>query len=231
MIRAGLSRLRERLQYFFRSAASRGMLLAVIWRTPSSVNTRRSILLKVTRAIFNWPPQACPLLLKQSIIAEYGRKWNIGNLIETGTFEGTMTDAQKENFRCIVTIELDALLYESAKQRFKNDAHIHVLHGDSGVMLVEALRLVDGATLFWLDAHYSGGVTAKAELETPILKELSIIANRGNCGDVILIDDARLFGWRSDYPRLTKIRQFVKTHLPDYKVSVESDLIRIVPQG
>ena len=49
----------------------------------------------------------------------------------------------------------------------------------------------------------------------------------GNCGDVILIDDARLFGWRSDYPRLTKIRQFVKTHLPDYKVSVESDLIRI----
>ena len=190
----------------------------------------RSILLKLTRAIFNWPAQPCPEPAKHAIITEYGRRWNIGNLVETGTFEGMMTEAQKENFRCIVTIELDRALYESAKQRFKDFPHIHALHGDSGVMLVEALRLVNGPTLFWLDAHYSGGVTAKADLETPILKELSIIASRGDCGDVILIDDARLFGWRADYPRLAKIRKFVTEHWPDYKVDVESDLIRIVPQ-
>lgn len=190
----------------------------------------RSILLKLSRAIFDWPPRPCTPPVKESTVTEYGREWNIGNLIETGTFEGTMTNGQKDHFRCIVTIELDRALYESAKQRFKDFPHIHVLHGDSGVMLVEALRLVTGPTLFWLDAHYSGGVTAKAELETPILKELSIIASRGNRGDVILIDDARHFGWRSDYPRLTKIRQFVKKHLPDYQVTVESDLIRIVPQ-
>jgi hypothetical protein len=190
----------------------------------------RSILLKLTRAVFDWPAEPCPESLKQSIVTEYGRKWNIGNLIETGTFEGAMTDEQKENFRCIVTIELDRALYESAKRRFKDFPHIHVLRGDSGVVLVEALRLVSGPTLFLLDAHYSGGVTAKADLETPILKELSIIASRGNCGDVILIDDARLFGWRADYPPLAKIRQFVAKHWPDYKVDVESDLIRIVPQ-
>jgi hypothetical protein len=190
----------------------------------------RSTLLKLSRAIFNWPPQPGPESLKQSIVTEYGRKWNIGNFIETGTFEGKMTDAQKENFRRIVTIELDRALYASAKQRFKEVQHIHVLHGDSGVMLVEALRLVNGPTLFWLDAHYSGGVTAKTDLQTPILKELSIIASRGNCGDLILIDDARLFGWRSDYPPLAKIRQFVTKHWPDYKVDVESDLIHIVPQ-
>ena len=191
----------------------------------------RSALLKFTRAIFHWPPQACPESVKHSIITECGRKWNLGNFIETGTFQGEMTNAQKKNFRCIVTIELDPVLYASAKGRFKNDPHIHVLHGDSGVMLVEALRLVNGPTLFWLDAHYSGGATAKADLETPILKELSIIASRGSCGDVVLIDDARLFGWRSDYPRLGKIRQFVKKHWPDYKVEVESDLIRIAPQS
>ena len=141
------------------------------------------------------------------------------------------TNAQRENFRCIVTISSDPVLYESAKQRFKNDPHVHVLQGDSGFMLGEALRLVNGPTLFWLDAHYSGGATAKADLETPILKELSIIASRGSYGDVILIDDARLFGWRSDYPRLSKIKQFVNKHWPDYKVEVESDLIRIMPRS
>ena len=190
----------------------------------------RSILLKLSRAIFGWPSLPCPDPLKQSIVAEYGRKWNLGNLIETGTFEGTMTYAQKDNFRCVITIELDPALYESAKQRFKDVPHIHVLNGDSGVMMVEALRLVTGPTLFLLDAHYSGGVTAKGDLETPILKELSVIASRGNGGDVILIDDARHFGWRSDYPRLAKVRQFVTKHFPGYKVDVESDLIRIVPQ-
>ena len=78
---------------------------------------------------------------------------------------------------------------------------------------------------------YSGGATAKADLETPILRELSIIANRGSCGDAILIDVARLFGWRNDCPRLAKSRQFVKKHWPDYKIEVELDLIRIAPQS
>ncbi len=105
-----------------------------------------------------------------------------------------MIEAQRENFRCIVTIELASALYDAARLRFASFNHIHVLNGDSATMLPEAIRLVDGPVLYWLDAHYSGGVTARGDMETPILKELALIADRKETGDVVLIDDARLFG-------------------------------------
>ncbi len=187
-------------------------------------------LLKLSRAVFHWPPLPASSREKQALVTRLGRLRGINNFIETGTFEGDMVEAQREVFRTIATIELSEKFWEAARGRFAAWPHIHVLHGDSGAMLPEAMRLVSGPALYWLDAHYSKGETARGEAETPVLKELSLIAARGQAGDVILIDDARLFGWRRGYPRLARVRSFVTRHWPGCAVTIESDVICIVPQ-
>jgi hypothetical protein len=111
-----------------------------------------------------------------------------------------MVEAQRGHFNTIVTIELGDQLYKAAVCRFAAYRQVRLLHGDSGKMLPEALRLIEGPTLYWLDAHYSKGITARGDKETPVLQELSIIADRAQAGDVILIDDARHFGLHPGYP-------------------------------
>ena len=49
-------------------------------------------------------------------------------------------------------------------------------------------------TLFWLDGHYSGGVTARGSKETPILDEVDKILSTKESRHVLIVDDARCFG-------------------------------------
>jgi len=190
----------------------------------------RSTAVKMSRAVFGWPPRAATFPEKTAAIVNVARERGITNLIETGTFEGDMIEAQRENFNKIITIELSEQLCERARLRFSSYGHITVLHGDSGTMLSEAMRRIEGSAVFWLDAHYSGGVTAEGNAEAPVLKELSMIAARGNKGDAILIDDARLFGRDVGYPKLVAVREFVAQHFPNYAFTIELDAIRIIPQ-
>jgi hypothetical protein len=189
----------------------------------------RQTILKLSRAIFSWPPLSATNLEKQLLIARHGRQRGINNFIETGTFQGEMIEAQRENFKKLVSIELGDELYQAACRRFEKFGHIQLLHGDSGMKLSEAIRLVDGPTLYWLDAHYSRGATARGEKETPVLKELSIIAARREAGDLILIDDARHFGLKMGYPRISTVRKFVARTWPNYSFIVEADVICIIP--
>mgnify|MGYP001369983704 CR=1 FL=1 len=42
-------------------------------------------------------------------------------------------------------------------------------------MLKNIIKNIDKPALFWLDGHYSGGVTGMGDNETPILEELEQI--------------------------------------------------------
>ena len=187
-------------------------------------------LLKLSRAIFHWPPRPGTFEEKCSLITRFRKKHDLQNLVETGTFQGDMVEAQRENFRTIITIELGDQLHEAAVRRFAAFKQITVLHGDSGKMLPEAISRIEGPALFWLDAHYSKGVTARGDEETPILKELTLIAGRRQARDVILIDDARHFGLRRGYPRLARVRDFTARHWPNHLFNVETDVICITPR-
>ena len=189
----------------------------------------RRFLVKLSRAVFNWPPRPGTFEEKSPLVTRFGRQYNLQNLVETGTYQGDMIEAQRGHFRNIVTIELGDQLYEAAVRRFAAFSHIRVLHGDSGKMLPEAMRLIEGPAVFWLDAHYSKGITARGDEETPILKELSLIAGRHQAGDVILIDDARHFGLHPGYPRLARVRKFAAEHWPNHSFKVETDVICIAP--
>ncbi len=172
-------------------------------------------------------PVPPPHLFKQKIIIEYAKKYSIHVLIETGTYLGEMVDATKNTFDRIISIELDRVLYENAKKKFSGLNSISIIQGDSGEMLPAILSELNEPTLFWLDGHYSGGVTARSELETPIVRELELLLNHHIAEHVVLIDDARLFIGQDDYPTIEELRNLVLSKRPGSVFEVENDIIRV----
>ncbi len=168
-----------------------------------------------------------PPYLKQKIVKEYAKIFSIDVLIETGTFGGNMVNATKRVFNRIYSIELDKTLYQKAKMRFSRYNHITLFQGDSSKILPKILPDIISPCVFWLDAHFSGGITAKGELETPIKKELEHILNISNLNHVILIDDANLFIGKNDYPTINELKTMVFSKRPDFTIIVKKNIIRI----
>jgi hypothetical protein len=189
----------------------------------------RRFLIKCSRTFFGWPPVPASFLQKQTLITRMGREHGVKTFVETGTYLGEMIDAQRDHFQKLISIELSSELYQAARSKYADDPCIQLYQGDSGTKLREAVQGLDEPALFWLDAHYSKGVTAGGGAAAPILKELSCLTSRIPYKDVILIDDARLFGLKAHYPRLEVIRQFASRHWPQRLFAVESDIICITP--
>ena len=113
--------------------------------------------------------------------------------VETGTYLGNTTAAASRYFREVHTIELDEKLNKKARERFRNTGNVTCHQGNSPDVLRTLAQTIDEPALFYLDAHWSGGVTAHGEVEVPLLEELEIIRPRLH-DDFIVIDDARLIG-------------------------------------
>jgi hypothetical protein len=169
-----------------------------------------------------------PHILKQKIIREFSNNNNLKTLVETGTYRGDMVEAMKKYFNKIYSIELDKELYRKAKNRFNNQKKISIKQGDSSNVLKNIIPLLSEPAIFWLDGHYSAGVTAKGEKETPILEELNVILNESRLSHILLIDDARLFGVDRNYPSIKKLSQFIKEQRAEAIISVKDDIIRVV---
>lgn len=172
------------------------------------------------------PPS--PSLLKQKIVQEYGAEHKLHVLIETGTYMGAMVGACKATFSRIYSIELQRDFYERARRMFSGEPHIRLLHGDSARVLPDILHELNEPALFWLDAHFSGGLTAKADRETPIVQELSLIFDHRIEGHVVLIDDARLFNGAHDYPTRETVLELAASR--GYSFSEGDDVMRLIPE-
>lgn len=170
-----------------------------------------------------------PQLIKHSVVREYLYKYRIQTLVETGTYLGVMINALKRNCNEIYTIELDKQLYERAKKKFKKYSHIKVLQGDSAKVLPQMLKKINNHTLFWLDAHFSKGITARGEKETPVMEELKAVLNHRIKNHVILIDDADVFNGKNDYPTINTIRRLINAKNTKLKLRVKNNIIRITP--
>jgi hypothetical protein len=164
-------------------------------------------------------------LKKQRLIKEIQMEKKFEIFVETGTNEGAMIEAIKTCFNQIYSIELDIELFHKAQSRFASETHIHIFQGDSGTVLQKTLKSITTPALFWLDAHYSGGVTAKAESETPILKELDLVFAHPVKDHIVVIDDAWSFGTIKDYPSLSELKKFVKRKSPLTTVSVTKGML------
>lgn len=178
-----------------------------------------------------WIKSGCPApahaLAKQKELIKYKNKFNIDVLIETGTCYGGTIDALKSNFKTLISIEISNELFNLAKIKFAKYSHIKLYEGDSGMMLPIILKDIHQKSLFWLDGHYSGDNTGKGDLNTPIYKELEAIY-KNRMDHVILIDDARLFIGKEDYPTMDELKSFVFNLNPNASIEVAIDIIRIV---
>lgn len=199
---------------------------------------RNTILHRPLRALAHWyifqkwrlsgRPLPPPALLKQKLVKQYGRTYSLRTLIETGTAKGRMVRACQNHFQRIISIELDPRLHQQAEIQFAGQPHITLFQGDSGEILTDVLAALSEPALFWLDAHMMIGGFRPPQI-TPIMQELHHILAHPITSHVILIDDARLFNEKSDYPTILQVKSLIKNQYPNHTFTVEDDVIRICP--
>ena len=154
-----------------------------------AIESMRSI-----RSIVDWVQRGCighaPQFVKQRVLMKYcvpGAPW-----VETGTYLGTTTKFLAARSPLVHSIEPASTLYHGAARRFRG-RNVVLHHGTSEDILPKLLPELLGAVNFWLDGHYSAGLTYKSDKESPLLDELAAIrANLPRLDDVaIFIDDIR----------------------------------------
>jgi hypothetical protein len=198
------------------------------------------IILKLIRSIYynnsnqkiisEWEKKGKPLppppVVKQKIISEIQKKFRINTLVETGTYYGDMVYAQLNKFEKIYSIELGEDLYNKALERFEKDTHVSIILGDSGHVLQTLIKVLDSPCIFWLDGHFSGGITARGQKNCPIYEELEAIFTSTQ-NHIILIDDARMFTGSEDFPNTDNIIKFIIAKKPYSKIEIMDDIIRV----
>jgi hypothetical protein len=181
-----------------------------------------------------WERQGKPLppphTVKQEIIRYYQQRSGYKVLVETGTYKGDMILAQRNVFARIYSIELSGTLFEKAKKRFRDYPHVTILQGDSGYVISQVLKELKEPAIFWLDGHYSGGITASAEKYCPVNEELESIVGFNQLQHIVLIDDARCFTGALSYPTIEELTAITRKDFPGYDLSVDEDIIRMVPE-
>jgi len=183
------------------------------------------------RNLKKWHANGCPVppphIVKQRIIADYQAKSGYTTLVETGTYLGIMIDAQLKRFKKIVSIEVDEKLFKRAVRNFRKYSHVKIYHGDSGIVLNDVMKEIQEPVIFWLDGHYSAGITSKGEKNCPIFEEITAIFTHSNFNHVLLIDDARAFVGEDDYPTLEELSAHIKQYDSRYEMTVGADVIRV----
>lgn len=143
------------------------------------------------------------------------RKYKNPIFIETGTFKGEgIWKALRAGFKKIYSIEISERLYKNLLINFDKEiksGRVNLVLGDSSKCLNEIIKDIDCRITFWLDAHFSGGDTARGNKDVVLLQELDAIARHPIKTHTILIDDVRLFGTNQNIDWLDiKINLIVK---------------------
>ena len=142
--------------------------------------------------------------LSHSPVDALVERHGVVSFVETGTARGDSLAcaAAVSRLTALHSIEIVPELVTAAKQRFKDDPRVCIWAGNSAEWLPAILAsLPPGPCLFWLDAHFPGAHTgadyaAEADVQRrlPLEAEVAAIAAaRPGAGDVLLLDDARIY--------------------------------------
>lgn len=170
----------------------------------------------------------------QELVLRLSDRFGVDTFIETGTFRGRTAGWAAQFFPCVKTIERSKELYDEAVARHGRLDNVEFLHGDSRELLKGVVPALQRPAIFWLDAHWSGGVTYGENDECPLIEEIAVL-RRSPHEHMVLIDDARLFlsppprphrveAW----PTIDRVAEELKAVHPVYMVVVE-DVIVVVP--
>jgi hypothetical protein len=145
--------------------------------------------------------------------------------VETGTFLGDTIASLLDKCNSIVSIEINPELFARAKLRFSNYSNVECRLGDVAVELPRVLASLDRPAVFWLDAHWSGGITGRGPIDDPILVSLRQIEEHHVHTHTLLIDDARSFDGKDNRPDIGEIVARILAINQDYRVVVHGDII------
>ena len=123
--------------------------------------------------------------------------------VETGTYLGHGTLFLSKIASHVHTIEPSNECISRASNVLQGLDNVTMHKGFSEDVFPGLLSTLSGSVCFWLDGHFSGGITTKSTLDTPIKFELREIGRNLNLYNecVVLIDDIRECG-SGDYPPL-----------------------------
>jgi hypothetical protein len=155
----------------------------------------------------------------------YQRRFGPRVFVETGTFAGGMIDGQGP---------LHADLLDRARPgwhagRWSGSAR-SARDAPPRTAAQEVLDSLAGPRC-WLDAHYSGPVTARGAIDSPIVREMEAIRAHPVAGHVVLIDDMRDFQGRDGYPTVDELTTWIRTVDPRGVVEVRDDILRWHPRA
>jgi hypothetical protein len=157
-----------------------------------------------------------PHFVKQKVLLRNGlpdATW-----VETGTYMGDTTTVLSKVAKMVYSIEPEPALFSKAEQKFSNTSNVKIIKGLSEDVFPKLLPTISGNICFWLDGHYSAGITFKGPEDTPITEELSAIGrNIAQMGKiVVMVDDIRCFDPKnpefSAYPPVDLLVDWARKH-------------------
>ena len=105
--------------------------------------------------------------------------------IETGSYDGSgIWQALGAGFKEIYSIEIMQEYFNMCSSAFASYNNVHLIFGDSSIVLWDLLKNINDRITFWLDAHIGAAIS-------PLLKEIEAIQEHPIKTHTILIDDLR----------------------------------------
>lgn len=136
--------------------------------------------------------------------------------VETGSCDGDGIQlALDAGFKTIYSIELAPEHYEHCVERFKDNQNVHLLFGDSSLVLSEILSIINVPITFWIDAHYYEASIC------PLLQEIEAIRNHHIKTHTLMIDDIRDLVNYGLGLNIDVLKQKISLINPDYKFTFE----------
>ena len=178
-----------------------------------------------------------PACMIRDEFINYGRRYNAKNFVETGTHLGAtcLHIAAYGHFNNIFSVELGKEYCSFLEKNFSQHAkkanidvsNVKMWGGDSALMLPQMLDLLNDRCVFWLDAHISGGSTVGSrDYETPIIKELNVIAAHSIKDHVIIIDDIQgCFESNNSWPDIREVTDIIKSINKDYLITIKYGIL------
>jgi hypothetical protein len=190
---------------------------------------------KLKDAIAHWRAEgwvgSVPYLVKRAMLRAEARRIGAKTFVETGTYMGDTPWALRDCFRKLYSIEVQPELAAIARKRFSRYPEVEIVQGDSAKELSGLMGRVEEPALFWLDGHYSAGITGRGAKDCPIYEELEAIAGGMRGLFSIMIDDARCFGTDPAYPGIEQMEALAAKHFPQHQFAVWNDVIHIKPRA
>lgn len=175
---------------------SLGLWQKNVQATDNEVHARKDLADKDNDFV-NWADRdfaaPSPTFVKQKILLRNGVR--DATWIETGTYMGDTTAVLSKVAKMVYSIEPEPTLFSKAEQKFKTTSNVKIINGLSENVFPKLLPTISGDICFWLDGHYSAGVTYKGPQDTPVLDELAFIGQNIKKINkiVVMVDDMRCF--------------------------------------